>query len=93
MRAGAVRSQRLAALAATLMSAQLAAVVNVSPLLAVTPVGSCLSHVSVVPSGAAEGVSTFTKSASTCTAQHSTRMSSAQEAIHTQVMRALLSVS
>jgi hypothetical protein len=73
MRAGAARWQRSAALAAALMLVQFAAVLKAKPLLvAATPAGSCLSHVSVVPSGAAEGVSTLTKSASTCTTEHST---------------------
>lgn len=72
MRAGAARSQRLAALAVMLMLGQLAAVLKMRLLLAVTPVGSCLSQVKVVPAGAAEGVITLTKSASTCTAHHTT---------------------
>jgi hypothetical protein len=59
-------------LAAVLMLVQFAAVLKAKLLLAATPAGSCLSHVSVVPSGAAEGVRTFTKSVSTCTNKHNT---------------------
>lgn len=65
MRAGSGRWQRFAALPAEVMLVQAPADVNDRPpLLAVTPAaGSCLSQVRlVVPSGAAEGVMTLTKS-------------------------------
>lgn len=73
MRAGSVLWQRPAALAAELIVLHVDAVLKVRPLLAVTPVGSCLSQLRLLaPSGAAEGVITLTKSARTYTAQHST---------------------
>jgi hypothetical protein len=68
IRAGSVRLQRSAPLAAVLMPVQSAAEVNVRPLLAVTPVGSCLSQAGLLASAdtCAVGVMTLTKSASTC---------------------------
>jgi hypothetical protein len=44
MRAGSALSQRPTALAAELMVVHVAAVLKVRPLLAVTPLGSCLSQ-------------------------------------------------
>lgn len=81
MRAGSVRSQRSAPLAAVLMAGQFAADVKTRPLLADTPVGSCLSQDGLLASEAtwAVGVITLTKSASTCVWKNGGKASMGQE--------------